>query len=284
MAQSGVVTGGTLSITAAGITESGTLAADLLTGNTAGNASLTGTGASNKVTQLGSFSSGGTFTLGDGTDLTIKGPLTAPTIIVDTGANALTLADKTVITTGGTVRPPGRITSFPGDTPATTTDGAFLTTAKAFSQPGSSSVLGFSGGPSILRINATGDADIAFDPLAGLQGPNTWLILALGTGTTIGQINVKNLDVIRGQNGGTDLTGTVLGVPGPAAAGVAGIQPGPNANFRFNQCAISSVNCLLLGGEAVPVANPLNNIYFGIPSNSNEEGDLLLPIVSDQDY
>ncbi|HSZ89767.1 MAG TPA: hypothetical protein VK822_10395, partial [Acetobacteraceae bacterium] len=284
VAQSGVVTGGTLSITAAGITESGTLAADLLTGNTAGNASLTGTGASNKVTQLGSFSSGGTFTLGDGTDLTIKGPLTAPTIIVDTGANALTLADKTVITTGGTVRPPGRITSFPGDTPATTTDGAFLTTAKAFSQPGSSSVLGFSGGPSILRINATGDADIAFDPLAGLQGPNTWLILALGTGTTIGQINVKNLDVIRGQNGGTDLTGTVLGVPGPAAAGVAGIQPGPNANFRFNQCAISSVNCLLLGGEAVPVANPLNNIYFGIPSNSNEEGDLLLPIVSDQDY
>jgi filamentous hemagglutinin family protein len=284
VAQSGVVTGGTLSITAAGITESGTLAADLLTGNTAGNASLTGTGASNKVTQLGSFSSGGTFTLGDGTDLTIKGPLTAPTIIVDTGANALTLADKTVITTGGTVRPPGRITSFPGDTPATTTDGAFLTTAKAFSQPGSSSVLGFGGGPSILRINATGDADIAFDPLAGLQGPNTWLILALGTGTTIGQINVKNLDVIRGQNGGTDLTGTVLGVPGPAAAGVAGIQPGPNANFRFNQCAISSVNCLLLGGEAVPVANPLNNIYFGIPSNSNEEGDLLLPIVSDQDY
>ena len=57
------------------------------------------------------------------------------------------------------MRPPGRITSFPGDTPATTTDGAFLTTAKAFSQPGSSSVLGFSGGPSILRINATGDAE-----------------------------------------------------------------------------------------------------------------------------
>ena len=284
VAQSGVVAGNTVSVTAAGIAESGTLVADLLTGSTAGDASLTGTGASNKVAQLNSFSSGGTFTLGDGTDLTIKGPLTAPTIIIDTGANALTLADKTVITTGGTVRPPGRITNFPGDTPATTTNGTFLTTAKAFSQPGSSTVLGFGGGPSVLRINATGDANVAFDPVAGLQGPNTWLILALGTGTTIGQINVKNLDVIRGQNGGTDLTGTVLGVPGPAAAGVAGIQPGPNAKFRFNQCSISSVNCLLLGGEGVPVANPLNNIYFGIPSNSNEEGDLLLPIVSDQDY
>ena len=284
VAQSGVVAGNTVSVTAAGIAESGTLVADLLTGTTAGDASLTGTGASNKVTQLNSFSSGGTFTLGDGTDLTIKGPLTAPTIIIDTGANALTLADKTVITTGGTLRPPGRITNFPGDTPATTTNGTFLTTAKAFSQPGSSTVLGFGGGPSVLRINATGNADVAFDPIAGLRGPNTWLILALGTGATIGQINVKNLDVIRGQNGGADLTGTVLGVPGPAAAGVAGIQPGPNAKFRFNQCAISSVNCLLLGGEGVPVANPLNNIYFGIPSNSNEEGDLLLPIVSDQDY
>jgi filamentous hemagglutinin family protein len=284
VAQSGVVTGNTVSVTAAGIAEFGTLVADMLTGSTAGDASLTGTGASNKVSQLNSFSSGGTFTLGDGTDLTIKGPLTAPTIKIDTGANTFTLADKTVITTGGTVRPPGRITSFPGDTPATTTNGTFLTTAKAFIQPGTSSVLGLGGGPSILRIDATGDANVAFNPLAGLQGPNTWLILALGSGTTVGQINVKNLDVIRGQNGGTDLTGTVLAVPGPAAAGVAGIQPGPNAKFRFNQCAISSVNCLLLGGEGVPVANPLNNIYFGIPSNSNEEGDLLLPIVSDQDY
>ena len=77
------------------------------------------------MAQLNSFSSGGTFTLGDGTDLTIKGPLTAPTIIIDTGANALTLADKTVITTGGTVRPPGRITNFPGDTPATTPTAPF---------------------------------------------------------------------------------------------------------------------------------------------------------------
>jgi len=284
VAQTGVVTGNTLSVTAAGIAETGTLVADLLTGSTAGDASLTGTGASNKVAQLNSFSSGGTFTLGDGTDLTIKGPLTAPTIIIDTGANALTLADKTVITTGGTVRPPGRITNFPGDTPATTTNGTFLTTAKTLSQLGSMSVLGFGGGPSVLRINAIGDASVTFDPLAGLQGPDTWLILASGTGTTIGQINVKNLDVIRGQNGGTNLTGTVLGVPGPAAAGVAGIQPGPNANFRFNQCGISSVNCFLLGGEGVPVANPLSNIYFGLPSNTNEEGDLLLPIVSDQDY
>ena len=284
VAQSGVVAGRTLNVTAAGIAETGTLVAGQLTGSTTGDASLTGTGASNKVAQLNSFSSGGTFTLGDGTDLTIKGPLTAPTIIIDTGANALTLADKTAITTGGTARPPGRITSFPGDTPATITNGTFLTTAKAFSQQGSSSVLGFGGGPSVLRINAIGDANVAFDPFAGLQGPNTWLILASGTGTTIGQVNVKNLDVIRGQNGGTDLTGTVLGVPGPAAAGVAGIQPGPNANFRFNQCGISSVSCFLLGAEGVPVANPLNNIYFGIPSNSNEEGDLLLPIVSDQDY
>ena len=284
VAQSGVVTGNTVSVTAAGIAEFGTLVVDMLTGSTAGDASLTGTGASNKVSQLNSFSSGGTFTLGDGTDLTIKGPLTAPTIKIDTGANTFTLADKTVITTGGTVRPPGRITSFPGDTPATTTNGTFLTTAKAFIQPGTSSVLGLGGGPSILRIDATGDANVAFNPLAGLQGPNTWLILALGSGTTVGQINVKNLDVIRGQNGGTDLTGTVLAVPGPAAAGVAGIQPGPNAKFRFNQCAISSVSCLLLGGEGVPVANPLNNIYFGLPSSSNEEGDLLLPIVSDQDY
>ena len=97
------------------ITETGTLITDLLTGSAAGDASLTGTGGEQQVVQLGSFTSGGTFTLDDGIDLTITGPLSAPTIVIDTGANTLTLADQAIITTGGTARPPGTVTTFPGD-------------------------------------------------------------------------------------------------------------------------------------------------------------------------
>ncbi len=121
VAQSGVVTGNTLDVTAAAIAETGALVTDRLTGSTAGDASLTGNGASNKVAQIAGFSSGGTLTLDDGADLTIRAQLAAPTIIVDTGANTLTLADRAVITTGGTARPPGHFPALPGNTPATTT-------------------------------------------------------------------------------------------------------------------------------------------------------------------
>jgi hypothetical protein len=266
------------------IAETGTLTTALLTGSAAGDASMTGTGSSNNVVQLAGFASGGTLTLVDGVDLTITGPLTAPTIVINTGANTLTLADQAVITTGGTARPPGTVTTFPGDTPATTTNGAFLTTAGGFIQQGTSTIRG-SNGPSVLRINAIGGANITFDKTAGLQGTNTWLILDIGSGKATGQITVKDLDVIQnGQGGSAGLTGTVTGLTGSAAAGASGIQPVPNSNFQINSCPIHSVSCVLLPTLAVPVQNPLNDIDIGTLFNPNEDQDLLLPIVSDQDY
>jgi hypothetical protein len=96
---------------------------------------------------------------------------------------------------------------------------------------------------------------------------------------------VQNLDVIQtGGSGSTQLTGTVGGFSGPAAAGAAGIQPGPGSNFRFNSCPIASVNCVLVSALAIPTANPLNDINVGSLYNPNDQDDLLLPIVSDQDY
>jgi hypothetical protein len=266
------------------IAETGTLTTALLTGSAAGDASLTGTASSNSVVQLASFASGGTLTLTDGVALAITGPLTAPTIVINTGANTMTLADQAVITTGGTARPPGTVTTFPGDTPANTTNGAFLTTAAGFTQQGTSTILG-SSGPSVLRINAIGAANITFDKTAGLQGTNTWLILDIGSGKATGQISVKDLDVIQtGQGGSANLTGTVTGLTGSAAAGASGIQPVPNANFQINSCPIHSVSCVLLPTLSVPVQNPLNDIDIGTLFNPNEDQDLLLPIVSDQDY
>ena len=286
--------GGTTSLiaTTGTISETGTLVAGTLSGSSAGDASLTGSSAaSNRVTQLGGFSSGGTFSLRDGADLTVTGPLTAPTIVIDVGANRITLADRAVITTGGIQRPFGTIanSAFPDGRiplPRPSTQGAYLTTGGGFTQQGSSTVQGIGGSPNILRINATGSANIAFDPFVGLQGPNTWLILQIGTGRATGQVHVRNLDVISqgGLAGASDLTGSVTGLTGPAAAGAAGIVPNPNSNFRFNQCAIQSVSCILLPGEAVPTANPLNDINIGTLFNPNEDEDLLLPIVSDQDY
>ena len=118
-----------------------------------------------------------------------------------------------------------------------------------------------------------------------MQGINTWLILAVDNGRISGQINVKDLDIVgAGQAGSADLTGTVNTISGFAAAGAAGIQPNPNANFRLNGCPIASVNCVLSPALSVPTANPLNDINIGTLFNPNEDEDLLLPIVSDQDY
>jgi hypothetical protein len=190
-----------------------------------------------------------------------------------------------VITTGGIRRPAGSIATGNFPPAGLTTNGAYFTTAAGFTQQGTSTVQGVSGGPSVLRIKATGSANITFDPLAGIQGANTWLILDIGSGTITGQIHVRDLDVIHnGVSGSANLTGAVADLSGPAAAGASGILPNPNSNFRINSCPIASVNCVLLPTQGVPTANPLNDINIGTLFNPTDEDDLLLPIVSDQDY
>jgi hypothetical protein len=44
------------------------------------------------------------------------------------------------------------------------------------------------------------------------------------------------------------------------------------------------VNCVLLPTQGLPTANPLNDITIGSLFNPDDQDDLLLPIVSDQDY
>ena len=139
--------------------------------------------------------------------------------------------------------------------------------------------------PNVLLIDVTGGGNVTFSPTGGLTGANTWMILDIGTGTASGNIFVQNLDINRaGATGSTSLSGTVNGVGGLAAAAAAGIQPGPNSSFRFNSCPIQSVNCILVPTLKPPAANPLNDFSIGSFYNSNDQDDLLLPIVSDQDY
>jgi hypothetical protein len=288
--------------TSGNISAPGTLITSLLTGSTAGDATFSG--SSNQVARVANFTATN-FTLVDSIPVTVTGPLTAnnsiklsgsavtlngsvqaPTIVVHAGDNPIALTGKAIITTGGIVRPLN-VLNFPGDSPSTEVNGAYFSTSAGFSQQGSTTVQGIGGGtsPSIMRINASNGAAITFDIFAGLQGKNTWMILSLDTGSAIGQIKAKDLDVIRsGNSGSSALTGTVANLSGPPAAGAAGIQPNPDPNFRFNGCTIHAVSCILAPAEAVPVASPLNDIFFGSMLNPDQEDDLLLPIVSDLDY
>jgi hypothetical protein len=286
--------------TSGSISAPGMLSTALLTGSAAGDATFSG--STNRVARVASFTATN-FTLVDNVPVTITGPLTAinsinlsgsaatldgnvqaPTIVVHAGGNPIALTNRATITTGGTTRPLD-VTGFPGDTLSTEVNGAYFSTSAGFSQQGSTKIQGIGGGPSIMRINASNSADTTFDFFAGLQGKNSWMILSLDTGSAIGQIKVKDLDVIRrGASGSSSLTGTVANLSGPAAAGAAGIQPSPNPDFRFNGCTIHAISCILAPAEAVPVASPLNDIFFGSTLNPDQEDDLLLPIVSDLDY
>ncbi len=278
----------------------GPLIIGLLTGGAAGDATFNG--STNQVARVANFSATG-FTLIDSVPVIVTGPLAAsnsislsgsavtldgsvraPTIVVHAGGNPIALTGKAIITTGGIARPLNVI-DFPGDTPSTEVNGAYFSTSAGFTQQGSTTIQGIGGGTSVMRVNASNGADITFDHFAGLQGKNTWLILSLDTGSAIGQVKAKDLDVIRsGASGSSNLTGTVANLSGPAAAGAAGIQPSPDPDFRLNGCTIHAVSCILAPAEAVPVASPLNDIFFGSMLNPNQEDDLLLPIVSDLDY
>jgi filamentous hemagglutinin family protein len=270
-------------VTNGSISETGALITDVLTGSAIGNVTLTGNAASNQVAELGRFTSGGTFTLTDNIGLLITGPLSAPKIVITDANGPVTLANGATIITSGTARPPGAIANADLPTAATSGFGAFLA-VQSFTQVGNSTI---EGNPSILRIDVTGPGNITLSQSTdtGLTGTGTWLILGLQTGQATGSTFVQNLDVIQtGGSGSTQLTGTVGGFSGPAAAGAAGIQPGPGSNFRFNSCPIASVNCVLVSALAIPTANPLNDINVGSLYNPNDQDDLLLPIVSDQDY
>jgi len=243
------------------------------------NASVTATSGTISTTQLIMAGSLISLAAKNGANLELGGILSAPTITVDAGPNNIKLDGGASIVTGGTIRPSGSILAFPPI--AITQAGAYLS-AGSFQQTGASTVRTLSGSGNVLSIN-TQAGPIVFSS-NGLDGPDTWLILNT-RGTITGTINVKSVDVIyKGTTGGADLIGLVNTYNGHAAAGQGNIEPTKNANYKINGCPIASVNCVLLPTQGVPTANPLDELYLGAFFGQQDETDLLLPIVSDQDY
>jgi hypothetical protein len=293
-----IASAGLLSLTVGGggIFESGSILAATLQGASAGAADL---GGANAIARIASFGAGGAFTLADATALTLTGTLAAPLIDVTMPGAPFTLADGAAIVTGGTPQPADAVflnsiggggallaaqvpssgrPALSGGQPV----GAYFSVG-GFSQFGSSRIGAFApGGASILRIDASGGGGIGF---ADLQGPGTWLIVGVDAGEVTGNVFVRSL-TLQYQSGaaGADLSGTVNLVGGSAAAGLATILPTPSAQFRLNDCPIHSVNCVVLPTETLPSASPLQNFTIGTLLDPDSDDDLLLPIVSSEDY
>jgi hypothetical protein len=239
--------------------------------------------------------------------LLIDGTLSAGEILVSAPTSTITLGDGASIVTGGEIRPTGTIlpTSL---LPGNGAPGAFLQAADIV-QIGQTSVSGLGGGPSTLRLSVSGN--VRFDPHSGLAATGTWLDLELLTGTATGDVYVKALDVSYtplasaspggtiAALGGANLFGTVGGVSGPMAAGLAFAHPTPNKNYLFNDCEIGSSACLLSDRQIVqilfriqsdpvvfvPAASLLSLVTPPLVLEPDESDNLLqMPVVSKEDY
>ncbi len=301
-------TGATVDLTSAGgINEAAgaTLTAATLqsSGGISGAADLLGT--TNAVATLTNVSATQRFDLLDATALTVTGTISAPLIVIDTQGNPLTIADGTTIITGG-VPAPNQLTMTAGalPTPDGTGVGAYFTSG-TYQQTGPVQVLALDrtssnldGGPTILVIDVTGGQNIALDPAPGLPpgltGPTTWLVLELSTvgtqGSTVtGNVFVKSLTVDYPVGSvpsdfSVVLNGTVNGIAGKAAASQSGAVPLRGASLQFNNCPIGTATCVVLPMAIIPPGNPAQFLAIGMLINPNDNGDLLLPLVSDQDY
>ena len=223
-----------LTATKGGITGTGSLVVGTLTGSSVGATQLIG---ANQLATLGNFSASG-FALADGTNLTIAGTLTAPTISIQAPTSQVVLGDGASIVTAGMVRPPGPIQ--PSFQPSNGALGATIAAA-SFVQVGVSSVVGIGGRPATLQIATAGN--IRFDSTGGLSATGTSLILGLPRGTATGNVFVKALDVLFGTPGSANLFGTIDGISGGIAAASGHIRPNINVAYLFNNCVIGSTVC-----------------------------------------
>ena len=246
--------------------------------------------------------SGGVFDLAAGS---VVSGTTIGIVAPGTVSLAGTLSGGRIVLTGPGDAPAGALTVLPGALFATGTAGSFqLTQAFAslptrlgsspgaylyttnFLQSGGFIVTGLpNGAPATLRVDTAGDA--VFDMTSGLAGPQTTLIVdILGTGTITGNVVVKGLFVTYpvGVTASANLSGSVNGLGGQTAAEAGAISPQQNSRFRFNACPIGSVNCIVLPIEGVPLLNPTSELNIGNFRDTDDNSDLLLPLISDKDY
>ena len=264
----------------------GALAVGTLTGRAVGLADF---GTSASVQRIGAFtvddaedgfpgaSAFSNFSLSDATALTLAGPLASDYLRISATGTLIWSGD---ITTLGLPR-------FQQDFPTPTDPGTYLQVTP-----------GANGSAQILQVGAvhifSQDAAIStvrlqLPPTGGsinfnnLGAPTTDLLLFIGAGSATGRIDVGDL-LVSGRLGGTDLTGTVRGLAGTAAARAAELAPFLSANYRLNSCPLQSVNCILLPIETVPTQNPLHDLAIGQARDELDDADVLLPNVAEQDY
>ena len=247
----------TLTATNGTITENGTLRAGTLSGSATGAATLSGASLfSNQIATLGDFSAS-SLTLNDATPLTITGPVTADYLNV-TATGQLVLAGDIATVGAPLAQQSGSTPAVIGSTLQVVASALNQGAGAQFMQTGTVTL---SDPPATtLRVQLPASGGTA--TFANLVGTGANLVLALGSGSATGAMQVGGLLVI-GQSGGATLTGSVAGVTTAAAAALGQITPATNPSYTFNGCTIGLAAC---GGSST-IIPPVTGTGPGGPTS-----------------
>jgi hypothetical protein len=208
-----------------------------------------------------------------GGSASFAGTLDSPYISVQ-AQQLITLLDGADIITGGVVLPsgtlnPDQLPGFNSGDPGAYFQ-VFSSTSAHFVQTGTlnlSPLPGYTVATMRVDLRSPDPNFEYFDTLdqnangsvtfTNLVGPSADVVLDLGQGTTSGSVNVAELDVI-GQNGGSNLTGLVDGLSGPAAAAAVIALATPIDDYLLNGEPV--------GIPEIPIVLPLTGSELYVPA------------------
>jgi filamentous hemagglutinin family protein len=273
----------------------GNLAAGTLAGAGATNAAF-GTQGAAEIGTLGSFILGDTHFILDNTGpLTVNGPV---------DANIISISATGLLTLDG-ANDGGLFTIAGGPTPDykkynVTEAGLAGSNYSVLTAPQITEINGFklnttipvTAAPTayfgtvfmITDANNAAGGDISFQGTdGGLLGTEIDLVIAAGTtGHVTGNVDLHHLEVISAEL--VDLSGTIDGIAGEAAAENGTALPNPQTKYQFNACPIGSVNCIILSIESLPTVNPLGNFDISQRKKRRLNKNVQLPGIATHDF
>ncbi len=183
---------------------------------------------------------------------------------------------------GGSFAGPLSPTRWP--TPTSAGGGVFVN-AVNFSVAGTAMLVNAWGQSApLFRLDLAGAGSL--DAMGGLWAKTATVFFNLGRHASLsGHLDAAALYVAypRGGEGAAELSGTLRGVGGQAAAQIAVIQPAPNAVYRLNGCAIASVSCFVVSTERLPQTVPTRDLDIRPARDTTDDTEVLLPNVSRRD-
>ncbi len=276
----------------AGLIDAGTLAGAVggyvttALGTVAGSGTLTDFAYSSLTTDfdtIGNFiMHDSTFALNNDGPLAIVGSLVADIILITTNGS-LTLEGSSsgsgggIFINSGTIAPTAYFTPHPTDSVINVNNGSVF-------QTGTFAINTANGPPGTLFLYVD-NGGIQFAPAPDeLFAPFINLEISDPGGIISGNVDLDRLVILDAETRSVQLTGTLDGLQGQAAASKGIVDPFPRPEFQFNACPIGSVNCTILPIESLPPGNPLENFDLTQRKRKKLDKNVHLPGVATRDF